>query len=57
MLALFFLTSFAVVVTVVLLNPQFWKGYRNSKFIDEYLMEDFKACDDKDLTETRKEEN
>lgn len=57
MLALFFLTSFAVVVTVVLLNPQFWKGYRNSKFIDEYLMEDFKSCDDKDLTETRKEKN
>lgn len=40
MLLLFLGLAFAVFVLAVALNPNFWQGYRNSKFIDEYLNED-----------------
>ena len=40
MLLLFLGLAFTVFVLIVVLNPTFWQGYRNSKFIDEYLNED-----------------
>ena len=32
-----FTTAF---VCIIALNPDFWKGYRNSKFIDEMIEEE-----------------
>lgn len=49
MLLLFLGLSFAVLVLVIVLNPGFWQGYRNSKFIDEYLNEDINV-ETKDIT-------
>lgn len=40
MILLFLGMSFTVLVLIILLNPNFWQGYRNSKFIDEYLMDE-----------------
>jgi len=52
MVLLFLGLSFSVFVLVIALNPNFWQGYRNSKFIDEYLMEDIKS-DDKNLRQSK----
>lgn len=49
MILLFLGLSFAVFVMVIALNPNFWQGYRNSRFIDEYLMEDVMSDDEKNL--------
>ena len=40
MVLLFLGLAFAVFVLVIALNPDFWQGYRNSKFLDEYFEED-----------------
>lgn len=45
MFLLFLGMSFTVLVLIILLNPNFWQGYRNSKFIDEYLMDEKKSSE------------
>ena len=37
---------FAVLVFTVLLNPVFWQGWRNSKFLDEWNKEDDNTIQD-----------
>lgn len=49
MLLLFLGLVFIVFILVVALNPNFWQGYRNSKFIDEYLNEQLKSDKDAEI--------
>ena len=33
----------AILICTIFLNPDFWQGFRNSKFLDELDKEDFDA--------------
>lgn len=51
-----FTTAF---VCIIALNPDFWKGYRNSKFIDEMIEEEraVRKEREKEKTEIQKKED
>lgn len=41
--------TFTVVVLGILLNPDFWQGYRNSKFIDSLYDDELDETDTKEI--------
>lgn len=41
--------TFTVVVLGILLNPDFWQGYRNSKFIDSLYGDELDETDTKEI--------
>lgn len=41
LLFIMFVAIPAILIVTIFLNPDFWQGFRNSKFLDELSKEDF----------------